>query len=531
MADIFISYARPTAKLTRTIAGALESAGHSVWFDEAIPAHRDYADVISEQLEEARAVIVIWSAQAAASQWVRSEANRAREKGTLIQLRADSTRLPMPFDQIQCLDFRRWRGDTRDPAWQRLVATINELILGEVRLSQAKFEPRSPSIARRTLLYGAIATVAAVGLFGWDRFKPDKPSPEVEVRIQKAFGILQDGSPDEYAQAIVYLQEATQLAPHLAFAWGALAFGHALNKFHGPVSARAGADARSRSAARAALDLDPNEAFANCSLVALVPPYRNWARLESRNRNLAERFRKHPLPNSLLGDLLGDLGRWNDALDVQSNIDRKRFVIPLSDRSIIQTLWSAGKIQRAEAMLAEAVERWPKHPAIWNQRIKFLTHSGRADEAARLLEDTALHPAGYPEPLRRSSLETAKAIVGAADRDSAVRKNLAMLETGHGLFVTFLNRKFSMAQLVAQRAATLGDLDTAFALLDGYYFARGKFAGLAPEAGDEDRMTSNLFEPPMSNLWPDARFAALTREIGLDGHWRNTGKKPDFQSS
>lgn len=532
MADIFISYARPTAKLTRAMAAALESIGHSVWFDEAIPAHRDYADMISEKLDGAQAVIVIWSAQAASSQWVRSEANRAREMGTLIQVRADSTRLPMPFDQIQCLDFQKWRGDTRAAAWQRLVATVDELISGEKRLAHApEIRSGSPPLARRTLLYGAIATAAAAGLFGWSQMRPDKPSPEVEVLIQKAFGVLQDGSPGQVAQAISYLQEATQLAPNHAFAWGGLAFAHALNKFHVPVPARSGEDSRCRSAARSALDLDPDDVFGHCSVVVLIPPYRNWARLEARDRALASRFPGHPLANSLLADLLADLGRWNEAVAVQARIDRKRYVIPYSDRSIIQALWSAGEIQRAETMLAEAVERWPKHPAIWNQRIKFLTHSGRAGEAVRLLEDDSLHPEDYGDALRRSSLVTAKAIDGSADRESAVHENLAMLKTKSGDYLTYLNKKFSMAQLAAQRAAALGDLDTAFALLDGYYFARGAYAGLAPEAGDEDRMTSNLFEPPMSNLWPDPRFAVLTAGIGLDRYWQATKTKPDFRSA
>lgn len=81
MADVFISYARPTARLTRAIASALEKQGYSVWFDEALPAHRAYGDVIQERLDEASAVLVIWSREATQSQWVRSEANRARERG------------------------------------------------------------------------------------------------------------------------------------------------------------------------------------------------------------------------------------------------------------------------------------------------------------------------------------------------------------------------------------------------------------------------------------------------------------------
>ena len=533
LADVFISYARATDELARSIAEALRQRGLSIWIDEELPANRVFSDVISEQLDKAKAVVVIWSEAAARSQWVRSEANRARELGKLVQICVDTARLPLPFDQTHCLDFSDWRGTTETNDWQRLAASIDELVSGEARVAPQAIGSHGErrAIGRRPFLYAAAATAAvgAAALFGWTRSRPYKPPPEAEVLMQKAFAIMQDQSTDDLGQATVYLQEATRLAPDYPFAWGVLAFSHSLNRYHVPVAARSGEDARCRSAARTALDLDPEETFATCSLVILVPPYRNWAKLEARNRALANKYRHHPLANSLLADLLGDFGRWKDAVGVQSNIDRKRFLIPLSDRSIIQSLWSAGEIQRAEALLAEAVERWPKHPAIWNQRIKFLTHSGRADESARLLEDKSLHPAGYSEALLNASLMTAKALSGAVDRRLAVQANLVLLEAEPGHFLAWLNRKFSIGQLVAQRAAALGESDTAFAILDGYYFARGPFAKLAPVAGDEDRMTSNLFEPAMSQLWRDRRFGRLVDEIGLEKYWRDSSSMPDFR--
>ena len=87
MPDVFLSYARPRMDDAMRIADCLRSAGYSVWYDESLPAHRAYSDVIAEQLDAASAVVVLWSAEAAQSQWVRSEANRARESGRLVQLR------------------------------------------------------------------------------------------------------------------------------------------------------------------------------------------------------------------------------------------------------------------------------------------------------------------------------------------------------------------------------------------------------------------------------------------------------------
>ena len=72
MTDVFLSYARSSLASARRISDALELAGYSIWFDEDLPAHRPYSDVIEEQLEIARAVVVLWSREGVQSQWVRS---------------------------------------------------------------------------------------------------------------------------------------------------------------------------------------------------------------------------------------------------------------------------------------------------------------------------------------------------------------------------------------------------------------------------------------------------------------------------
>ena len=127
MADVFISYARSTAKQAQAAAGSLRSFGYSVWLDEDLPTHRSYTDVIEEELASAKAVLVVWSAEAVKSQWVKSEANRAREDDKLIQMAIDGARLPMPFDQIQCADLKGWMGDPDAHEWGRIIASVADL--------------------------------------------------------------------------------------------------------------------------------------------------------------------------------------------------------------------------------------------------------------------------------------------------------------------------------------------------------------------------------------------------------------------
>jgi class 3 adenylate cyclase len=148
MADVFISYARSTLSHALAIARALREQGYSVWLDADLPTHRAYPRVIEEQLEAAHAVVVVWSADAVASDWVRSEANRGREAGKLAQVLVDDTPLPMPFDQIQCAPLSGWSGGGDDPGWRTTLATIGELTASR-RGAAAAIPPMSGDGERR----------------------------------------------------------------------------------------------------------------------------------------------------------------------------------------------------------------------------------------------------------------------------------------------------------------------------------------------------------------------------------------------
>jgi len=131
MSDVFISYARSTAVQAQKIADALRALGFGVWRDDELPAHRDYSEVIEERLRAAKAVVVAWSAEAVRSQWVRAEADIAREAGALVQLTLDGAPLPLPFNRIQCADMMGWTGDLDAPGWRKVLASIADLVAGK----------------------------------------------------------------------------------------------------------------------------------------------------------------------------------------------------------------------------------------------------------------------------------------------------------------------------------------------------------------------------------------------------------------
>jgi len=146
MSDIFISYARSTAIQAQAVAQALRALGYDVWRDDELPAHRAYGEVIEERLQAAKAVVVVWSAEAVKSQWVQSEADTARTENKLVQLTVDGSKLPRPFDRIQCADLAGWTGDANAHDWKKVVASVADLIGGIAAQPAAQPAARKLSI-------------------------------------------------------------------------------------------------------------------------------------------------------------------------------------------------------------------------------------------------------------------------------------------------------------------------------------------------------------------------------------------------
>ena len=529
MADVFLSYARGNLVEAKRIAAHLKSCGLSLWFDEKLPAHRAYCEVIEEELEAASAVAVLWSTEAVASQWVRSEANRGREKGRLVQIRLDEARLPMPFDQLQCADLRHWDGDTDAPAWRSVMAGISELADRELPRGATGSEPQpiSPSGARRRqflIAGGATAALGAAGLAGWRLLDQPDLSPQAQLLMQKGMDALQQNDaletqdPGSTLAAIALLSEATEAAPRSSIAWGALAMAYAVRKRVVPLSERPGLISRCRSAAKTALEINPSEARALGALRLLEPPYRNWIAAERGDREVLKRDPKTPILLFIMSDMLGNVGRWREATEFSARLDRNKFLIPGADRKVLINLWATGDLQAADRALETAVRQWPQHPQIFRTRIAYLMYSGRPAEALEILA----RKADWPLEIRPEFIDAigaaAEALAGRRARPDAVEAALQ-----------YLGDNPHSALQVAQVCVALGDAPTAFALLDGYYFSEGAWSKLAPLGGDQDRVTNTLFLPPMRPVWRDARFNRLLDRIGLNAYWRQSGTTPDFR--
>ncbi len=127
MSHIFISYASADRERARAIAGELERRGLTVWWDRVIAPGRQYDEVIEENLNAARCVVVLWSASSAASKWVKIEAGEALRKDRLVPALIEAeVRIPLEFSRVQAADLSTWQAGQHSDAFEQFFAAVSE---------------------------------------------------------------------------------------------------------------------------------------------------------------------------------------------------------------------------------------------------------------------------------------------------------------------------------------------------------------------------------------------------------------------
>ena len=186
MTDVFISYRRSERDRCELIANRLRELGLTVWFDAELEGGQHFPDVIDEKVHEAKAVVVLWSKAATASQWVKAEASIGLADGKLVSATLEHVRLPVPFNNIHTVDLTSWDGDAGSYQWMQLVRPIERLVGRKIRPDEPPRAPHAPRpsmspehpepverfasspVSRRTIMMaGGAAGVVALAAAGW----------------------------------------------------------------------------------------------------------------------------------------------------------------------------------------------------------------------------------------------------------------------------------------------------------------------------------------------------------------------------
>lgn len=225
MVDVFISYSRDNKARVADIAAAVTAAGYDVWWDAELPPHRSYSDVITEKIGSAKAAIVVWSHLSAQSEWVRAEADVARNQKKLVQTAIDDVMPPLPFNQIQFADLSDWHGETDHRGWRKVLMSLEELCGREAavpappltpapKAAPAEFEgdgQAAPHAQKSSFLPWALLGLAAiaVALFAWKLLSPAPATPERPVVAEGATSAPEVAAPTAGAPSEAFTLAAT----------------------------------------------------------------------------------------------------------------------------------------------------------------------------------------------------------------------------------------------------------------------------------------------------------------------------------
>jgi hypothetical protein len=204
MADVFLSYAKENRSQAKLVASLLESCGWSVFWDHRIKGRAEWRTVLESELDNAAAVVVLWSRASVESLWVKAEAERGQTR--LVSVRIDEVDLPIPFSQLQAINLVGWRGGRVDDI-DKFVDTVAETL--HKPPPHPAVVPSSPR--KKWLIAGSAAlAVALVGSYIIAQYSA-RPAPIMnqEIVIDTSDGMKDtfDTAPTKLAAAVDALHQ------------------------------------------------------------------------------------------------------------------------------------------------------------------------------------------------------------------------------------------------------------------------------------------------------------------------------------
>lgn len=129
MPDIFISYKKEERTVAIRLATRLTEAGYDVWWDAALLAGERFEDEIAAVLMDSRAVVVLWSRKSVGSDWVKAEAETARQQKKALPAVIDDLPidgLPLLFRGLHVTYLTGWEGEPDHPGYTELMKALRD---------------------------------------------------------------------------------------------------------------------------------------------------------------------------------------------------------------------------------------------------------------------------------------------------------------------------------------------------------------------------------------------------------------------
>ena len=209
MADIFLSYSSSDRLRVAPIIDALQAQGWSVWWDRELRPGPSFDREIEKALDDARCVVVVWSATAIDSEWVRAEANEGVMRDILVPVRIDDVRQPLAFRLRHVANLSGEPAHEREHEWRQFLAAVadvlapdgeegnpNALPAGATAPASAAAPARMPPLADQTvrnasrarrawLAAGVLLVVMLTGAVAYRQWRPPAAAlaPEASLLV------------------------------------------------------------------------------------------------------------------------------------------------------------------------------------------------------------------------------------------------------------------------------------------------------------------------------------------------------------
>lgn len=138
MSEIFISYASKDHALAKDIAEALEEQGWSVWWDRNIPPGKTFDEVITEALNIAKCVVVLWSGKSTSSNWVKEEASEGARRNILVPVLIEDVTIPLGFKRIQAANLIGWKKGTKNDNVRQFLEAVAQTLGADSNMHSSK---------------------------------------------------------------------------------------------------------------------------------------------------------------------------------------------------------------------------------------------------------------------------------------------------------------------------------------------------------------------------------------------------------
>jgi DNA-binding winged helix-turn-helix (wHTH) protein len=387
--------------------------------------------------------------------------------------------------------------------------------------------PASARPASRRWIVGGAVAVGLAGAAGW-WWRSHRTNPRYEALMEQGRQALRMMMPGAEEEASTAFQQAADLEPSAAAAWGLLSLSLRLAAEGYPQAEAAKANLAAVQASGRALKLDAREPNALYTQALMRGTLIDWMAMEKAVRHVLTIEPSHPHALDYLIAMLQAAGYVQESWEHNERAIAFDALRPTPQYRKALKLWIVGRPDMADEQAALCMSNWPLINNVRNARLVVAAFTGRLQAASLLLDD----PGTARLMLSANGIGMWK--LGLAALDTRARQDVqrareaclaaAPLGAGLGAHAVML-------------LSALDEVDAAYQIVDGLMLRRGQMVtrGNALATGYEAhvswRSTQWLFTPATRSLRADRRFASLCDAIGITDYWKQRGALPDERRS